>query len=258
MQTSNMKAQTRSWAMGLATTLSTIFTSMPLLAANPPSQVFSGETLRMPRFLKHPQVFQLSPTDSVTIYRTPADTCGLYTWGVFTVSNGGGPVPHVHYADKEWFLTESQGGIRIDLPKDPIPSLVPGQIPGLNVPSQAMGSTVIGPHAAVFSRRGIVHFYTNQSGQQVKGFHNVWAPGYGMVGVFKVFDQAVKTGHQLTPQEVLVQTGLWGTPHDPTGGMVGTSDYRTIQGPAIQAPTNLKQLQALIDQGERCYSNGAP
>ena len=40
--------------------------------------------------------------------------------------------------------------------------------------------------------------------------------------------------------------------------MVGTSDYRKIQGPAIQAPTNLKQLQALIDQGDRCYNNGAP
>ena len=58
----------------------------------------------MPRFLKHPLIFQLSPTDRVTIYRSPKDTCGLYTWGVFTVSNGGSPVPPIHDADKEWFL----------------------------------------------------------------------------------------------------------------------------------------------------------
>jgi hypothetical protein len=200
----------RSAKGAFVTVLAALVATMPVLAADSPkprSQVFSGETLRMPHFLKHPLIFQLSPTDRVTIYRTPKDTCGLYTWGVFTVSNGGGPVPHIHYADKEWFLTENQGGIRVFLPKDPLPALVPGQVPGLNGPSQAMGSTLLPNHAALFSRPGIVHYYTNESGERLSGFHNVWAPGYGMIGVFQVFDQAVKRGQPLDP---LVQIGLLG------------------------------------------------
>jgi hypothetical protein len=41
--------------------------------------------------------------------------------------------------------------------------------------------------------------------------------------------------------------------------MVGTSDYRKIPGPVVTAPTNLKQLQALIDKGEACFeSTGSP
>ena len=251
----------RSTKRAFVAVVAAILATMPVLAADSPkprSQVFSGETLRMPRFLKHPLIFQLSPTDRVTIYRTPQDTCGLYTWGVFTVSNGGGPVPHIHYADKEWFLTENQGGIRVFLPKDPLPSLVPGQVPGLNGPSQAMGSTLLPSHAALFSRQGIVHYYTNESGERLSGFHNVWAPGYGMIGVFQVFDQAVKRGQPLDPQELMAQTGLWGTPHDSAGVMVGTSDYRKNPGPGVTAPTNLKQLQALIDKGESCFTERQP
>ena len=40
--------------------------------------------------------------------------------------------------------------------------------------------------------------------------------------------------------------------------MVGTSDYRKIPGPGVTAPTNLKQLQTLIDKGESCFTEQQP
>lgn len=243
--------------------MSAVSVAAPLLSPDAVSssrstQVFSGQLLRLPRFLEKPRIFHLSPTDTVTIYRTPADTCGLYTWGVFTVSDGKGPVPHIHYADQEWFLSEGQGGIRIFLPREPVGPMLPGQVPGLNAPIQVTGSALLSAYEAMYSPQGVVHYYTNESGRPVGGFHNVWAPGYGMIGVFDVFDQAVKAGRQLTQQDLMAKTGLWGTPHDSSGAMVGTRDYRAIRGPIAKYPANLQQLQELIDDGERCFHERQP
>ena len=220
------------------------------------TQTFSGVPLRMPRFLSKPKIYHLSPTDTVEIYRTPADTCGLYTWGIFKVSNRKGPPPHVHYADNEWFLTGAQGGVRIFLPQKPTKQLLPGQIPGMNVPPQAMGSMLIPARSAVFSTKGIVHYYVNEAGKQIEGFHNVWEPGYGMVKIFETFDQATKAGRTLSHQELLQLTGLWGVPHDNSGKMVGTRDFVKSQAAITGGVSNnLSRLQTLIDNGEKCFKD---
>jgi len=215
---------------------------------------FSGVPIRLPRFLSNPKAYSLSPNTVVHLVRTPADTCGLYTWGVFKMSSGEGPPPHIHYADQEWFLTEQQGGVRIFLPRHKTAKLVPGQIPGINAPVQPMGSALIPPNSAVYSPKAIVHYYTNESGQTIDGFHNVWEPGFGIIKIFEIFDQATRSGQRLSNDDLLKQTGLWGVPHSGDGSMTGTTQFRLIRDPIARLiETNLKQLQELIDRGERCF-----
>lgn len=45
-------------------------------------------------------------------------------------------------------------------------------------------------------------------------------------------------------------------PHDVTGRELRQSDYTSIRGPLYVNPSNLKHLQRLIKDGERCYSKG--
>lgn len=220
------------------------------------TRVFDGVPIRMPRFLSKPRAYQLSAIDTAYLVRTPDDTCGLYTWAIFTISDGGGPVPHVHYSDNEWFLTENNNGIRIYMPKDHAKPLIPGEIPGLNVPIQPTGSEVLQPFSAMYSPRGVVHYYTNQSGSVQSGFHNIWQPGLGMIGVLEIFDKAFKSGRSLSRNELMQATGLWGIPHDSEGGMVGTNDFRQISGPMASHQNHLSDLQKLIDDGEICYPSG--
>jgi hypothetical protein len=54
-------------------------------------------------------------------------------------------------------------------------------------------------------------------------------------------------------QELIEKTGLWGVPHDVTGKEVGQADFKAIRGPMHANPSNLQQLQRLIEAGERCY-----
>ncbi|MFM7676916.1 MAG: hypothetical protein ACKO5F_15350 [Synechococcus sp.] len=216
-------------------------------------KTFAGQPIRMPRFLKNPRAYRLSAIDTAYLVRTPADTCGLYTWAVFTVSDGGGPVPHVHYSDNEWFLTENHTGIRIFMPKTHSKPLIPGEIPGLNVPAQETGSGVIPANSAMYSPRRVVHYYTNESGKVQSGFHNIWEPGLGMLGVLDAFDRAFKAGRPLDRNQLMLETGLWGIPHDSAGGMVGTSNFRQIRGPMAAHENHLAHLQKLIDDGEKCF-----
>lgn len=236
------------------------FSGTPPVAAEavPPGaagsvKTFAGQPIRMPRFLKNPKAYRLSAIDTAYLVRTPADTCGLYTWAVFTVSDGGGPVPHVHYSDNEWFLTENNTGIRIFMPKQHSKPLIPGEIPGLNVPAQETGSGVIPANSAMYSPRGVVHYYTNESGKVQSGFHNIWEPGLGMLGVLEAFDRAFKAGRPLDRNQLMLETGLWGIPHDSAGGMVGTSNFRQIRGPMAAHDNHLADLQKLIDDGEKCF-----
>ncbi len=214
---------------------------------------FDGISIRMPRFLKNPKAYQLSAIDKAYLVRTPDDTCGLYTWAIFTLSDGGGPVPHVHYSDNEWFLTENNTGIRIYMPKNHSKPLIPGEIPGLNVPHQETGSGLLKPYSAMYSPRGVVHYYTNESGTVQSGFHNIWEPGLGMVSILQAFDDAFKAGRQLDRKELMEITGLWGVPHDSEGGMVGTKDFRRVKGQMAHHANHLADLQKLIDEGEKCY-----
>ena len=234
--------------------LSTSISAKPIsLGSGGEIKKFDGNTIRMPRFLKKPKAYQLSAIDTAYLVRTPDDTCGLYTWAVFTISDGAGPVPHVHYSDNEWFLTENNTGIRIYMPKNHTKPLIPGEVPGLNVPAQATGSGLLEPYSAMYSPRGVVHYYTNQSGVVQSGFHNVWEPGLGMIRILKAFDDAFKNGKPLERKELMEITGLWGVPHDSDGGMVGTKDFRQIKGQMAHHDNHLADLQKLIDEGEKCF-----
>jgi hypothetical protein len=120
-----------------------------------------------------------------------------------------------------------------------------------------MGSALIALNSAVYSPKAIVHYYTNESGQTIDGFHNVWQPGFGVIKIFEIFDQATRSGKQLSNDELLKQTGLWGVPHSGNGSMTGTTQFRLVRDPITRPiEANLKQLQELIDKGEPCFSGG--
>ncbi len=55
-----------------------------------------------------------SPTPGGGFRRTYNDTCGLFDIAMaMAAPKGFGPVPHLHYADDEWFILAGAGKIRM-------------------------------------------------------------------------------------------------------------------------------------------------
>jgi hypothetical protein len=74
------------------------------------------------------------------------------------------------------------------------------------------------------------------------------------------------TTHTQLRLPFLLAAGLWGIPHDKTGKMVGmgplqsptewppkAGSYRSAAGPVQLFDPDLKRLQWMFDQSERCY-----
>lgn len=221
-----------------------------------------GTTLRLPRFLRNPEIKQLGPGSSVVFRRTTDDTCGLYTWGEFTVAAGQGAPPHLHYGDEEWFIPTQAGKIRMFSPAARPRSFANGQLPGHNLPAETMGSVEIDKQDVFYSPRANIHYFTNENDTPIEGFLNIWAPGFGIRNMFDSF-KAVNFRFSSTTefgsfsaeqqQSLLEATGLWGVPHDTSGKMVGRPDFVRARGAITPHPANLAHLQELIDAGEACY-----
>lgn len=216
----------------------------------------------MPRFLAKPRIFQTGGGDQLVMLRTPADTCGLYQLSETIAPYDVGPPPHFHYASSEWFLVTEDSSFRIYGTQEYKP-LQTGQLPGVNAPVPAMGSIVLDKGELAYSPKGTVHFWHNQSDTKkvIRGFYNVWAPANGVTewldGVNNL-NGSTKPLKLPAAQETTLQTALWGVPHDPTGGFVGRSDFRTIRGPVASDGNHLLELQDLFDRGEACYPTFAP
>ena len=231
------------------------------LASDRASQRLGDSNLRYPRYLKNPETKQLGPGSSVVFWRTTDDTCGLYTWGEFVVAPGQGAPPHLHYGDEEWFLPTQPGKIRMFTGKNGPHAYHNGELPGFNAPPEQVGSSVIDLGDLMHSPTANVHYFTNENSAPIEGFVNVWAPGFGIRRMFDSFKMvnfkfSSSTMGQIDGDaaELLIEkTGLWGVPHDVTGKVVGQSDFKDIRGPVYSNPSNLKQLQQLIEAGERCY-----
>lgn len=232
------------------------------LASNRATQQLGGMELRYPRYLKNPESKQLGPGSSVVFWRTTDDTCGLYTWGEFTVAPSQGAPPHLHYGDEEWFIPTQVGEIRMFAAKQGPHAFHNGELPGFNAPPEDMGSSLIDLGDAIYSPAGNVHYFTNENATPVEGFLNIWAPGFGvrqMFDSFKMVDFEFSSSmmggmiNRRAAQELIEKTGLWGVPHDVTGKEVGRSDFTAIRGKAYINPPNLMHLQKLIEAGERCY-----
>jgi len=125
-----------------------------------------------------------------------------------------------------------------------------------------VGSSVIDLGDVMYSPTANVHYFTNENPAPIEGFVNVWAPGFGMRRMFDSFKMvnfkfsSSAMGGMINgeaAQELIEKTGLWGVPHDVTGKVVGQSDFKDIRGSVYSNPSNLKQLQQLIEAGERCY-----
>ena len=231
------------------------------LASDRASQRLGDSSLRYPRYLKNPETKQLGPGSSVVFWRTTDDTCGLYTWGEFVVAPGQGAPPHLHYGDEEWFLPTKPGKIRMFTGKNGPHPYHNGELPGFNAPPAEVGSSEIDLGDLMHSPTANVHYFTNENSAPIEGFVKVWAPGFGIRRMFDSFKMvnfkfSSSTMGQIdgdSAQLLIEKTGLWGVPHDVTGKVVGQSDFKDIRGPVYSNPSNLKQLQKLIEAGERCY-----
>jgi len=217
----------------------------------------SGVELTMPRFLRNPRSFKTGGGDVLVMLRTPEDTCGLYQISETIAPYDAGPPPHFHYDTAEWFFPTEDSTFRIYGTQEAKP-LTPGLLPGVNAPVPKMGSVSIGKGDIVYSPKGTVHFWHNESSskQDIRGFYNVWTPANGINDWFAGVSNVNGSTAQLPlpgPQATTLQTALWGVPHDPTGGFVGRSDYRNIRGSVASAGNHLKELQDLFDRGEACY-----
>lgn len=255
------------WLLAAITTLTltSLLVVLPVakgLSSDRATQQLGSTSLRYPRYLKNPETKELGPGSSVVFWRTTDDTCGLYTWGEFTVAPGQGAPPHLHYGDEEWFIPTQAGKIRMFAAKNSPHTFLNGELPGFNTPPEDMGSLQIDLGDAMYSPAGNVHYFTNENITPVEGFLNIWAPGFGMRRVFDSFKMvdfefsSSKMGGMINSRaalELIEKTGLWGVPHDVTGKEVGRADFTEIRGKAFINPTSLEHLQELIEAGERCY-----
>lgn len=221
-----------------------------------------GSSLRKPRYLKNPEVKELGPGSSVTFWRTTDDTCGLYTWGEFTVAGSQGAPPHLHYGEEEWFIPTKEGEIRMFSAKQKPKTYQNGELPGHNTAAEEMGSDTINKGDVFYSPRAHVHYFSNENEQAIEGFLNIWAPGFGIRNMFDSFKMvnfefSSKTDsasfRKAQQQAFLEKTGLWGVPHDTSGKMVGRADFAQARGGIQKYPSQIQHLQDLIDAGEACY-----
>ncbi|WP_024546873.1 hypothetical protein [Picosynechococcus sp. NKBG15041c] len=218
----------------------------------------TGLKLTMPRFLKNPKAFETPGKDVLVMLRTAADTCGLYQIAEAILPPNAGPPPHFHFATDEWFFSTESSLVRLYASQEPQDPLQVGQIPGINVDPVKVGSVIQNQGEILFSPKGMIHYFRNETpGQEnVRGFYNIWAPGYGVSERFEDINNLDGSHADLSlapAQQVFLQTALWGMPHDITGGFVGTEDYYDERGPVFTHPDHLEQLQELFDAGEACY-----
>ena len=218
----------------------------------------TGVKLKMPRFLKNPRKYTTDGGDVLVMLRTAEDTCGLYQISETIAPYQVGPPPHFHFASGEWFFPTEDSSFRIYGTQENIP-LKPGQLPGVNVDAPSMGSITIGKGDLVYSPKGTVHLWHNESTTRkpIRGFYNIWNPADGVdqwfSGINNVDGSHNPLGDVPGPQALTLQSALWGVPHDPTGKFVGRADYRNIRGPLAENGNHIEELQDLFDRGEACY-----
>lgn len=221
----------------------------------------SGVKVTMPRFLKNPRQFTTAGGDVLVMLRTPEDTCGLYQISETIAPYDAGPPPHFHFDSAEWFFPTEDSKFRIYGTQEANP-ITPGFIPSINAPVPKMGSVLIDKGEIIYSPKGTVHFWHNESKtrEDIRGFYNIWTPANGINYWFSGVNNVNGQSDDLPipgPQATTLQTALWGVPHDPTGAFVGRSDYRNIRGPIASDGNHLEELQDLFDRGEACYpANG--
>ncbi|MBE9194836.1 hypothetical protein IQ219_05830 [Synechocystis sp. LEGE 06083] len=275
------------WLVGAATTLAIVVaTLVPSLANSPKGSLYTpmgdgdytfsetnrrgmteritydfpdtGLKLTMPRFLKNPEAIQTPGKDIVVFLRTIPDTCGLYEMSETILPPNAGPPPHFHLDNDEWFFSTENSQIRLYSAQEKQQTIKAGQVPGINLAPIKMGSLVQKQGEILFSPKGSVHFFRNETPgkEDVRGFYNVWSPGYGTLERFQGINRIDHGNEPLAlpeDQAVLLQSSLWGFPHDITGRFVGVKDFYGIRGPVFEHPNNVQKLQELFDAGEACY-----
>ncbi|KAI7845822.1 hypothetical protein COHA_000732 [Chlorella ohadii] len=197
-------------------------------------------TLVLPRLLRDNKVFA----------RNFNDTCGLYTL-VINDGDVGGPPPHIHLAEDEWFFPTGQGQVRL---YHPAPGTwrryIPGELPGINVPAQQMGSTLLKRGGIFLSPHGTPHFFTrSDSDTRVTNFMAVHHLGMNAKAVVAMGGPQSNN----TDQEVMEQSALLGVPLDQAGKFVGNANYTSIRGDVARFDPQLERLQRLFDAGEACF-----
>lgn len=219
-----------------------------------PVKLASGTTfcLRMPRYLKNPRTDYSGGT---TFPRTYNDTCGLYGITFHPhVPEGGGPDPHLHLSDEEYFMPVTPGDVlRVFTqagPKHPR-KYQPGEVPGYNLPPVSpMGHVDVPAGTIAFSPPNTPH--TWKAATSLTNYVIFWLNGFVMEPSINI-PQMSKNATQ-----VLWESALWSSPTDITSVMFGGPDYLTR---ALERDSNLpsvtlgqmRRLQDRFDRGEDCF-----
>lgn len=212
---------------------------------------------------------QTDVTGTKSFVRTYRDTCGLYSI-VFSkeVPAGAGPMPHVHYADEEWFLPGAPGDVvrihaeeqapagnisssaRSPDPERRYTEYKPGQVPGFNMPPVEVGGVEVPYGSIAHAPVGTAH--TWKAATPLTNFMAIWSIGWATEAGVNI------PVSEPDPTKVLEQTGLWGVPTDRTEARMfagGKTWMENARGPIALPPVtwaNLARLQDLFDRGEAC------
>lgn len=217
--------------------------------------------LRLPRLLKKPEK---AAAGTASWARTFNDTCGLYAITLHkALPAGGGPPPHIHHSQTEFFLPTTPGDtVRMfseaqQQGKATLRKYQPGEVPGYNLPPVAPVGHLDVPYGRIaYSPPNIPHSW--KAVNNMTNFMAFWIDGFNMIPSVDI--PAVAAAKGASPTQVLFETAVWGSPTDITSTMFGGPQYvaeavakkRRAALPAATAEL-LKGLQERFDKGEACY-----
>lgn len=209
--------------------------------------------LRMPRYLPNPVKADYG---TASFGRTVNDTCGLYSIVLHGKDpQGAGPPPHVHFADEEFFLPTTPGNVvRIFAQSDATKLRVykPGEVPGWTVPAITSVGHADVPYGSIgYSPMAVPHTYKGAT--ELDGITAIWLNGFAMIPAINI-----PMSNNLTDEEKMWKTSMWGVPTDITSAMFGGPDFttRALANKVALPPTTpaiLRRLQKAFDAGEACF-----
>ena len=121
---------------------------------------------------KNPVVISKPSGNRMTFLRSLKSTCGKYVLVSIDAPGETGPVPHIHYADDEWFyLTEGTSTL---LMQAETTRWRPGQRPGENAPAVTFHAFTLQQGQLAYGPAGMVHQYKNETKDMVRNFIHIW------------------------------------------------------------------------------------
>lgn len=147
--------------------------------------IASARKFKFPEIPPDPTGFSILTPASETFkfVKTGATTCGQYAMVEAIIPPGGGPLPHIHHWQDEWFYFPD-GGLTLGTGSNLYPDL--DQVPGVNLPKERFHQVLTQPGQLFYSSRYHVHAFTNAS-KEAKRVIFVWAADDLQTGISNYF-----------------------------------------------------------------------